>query len=38
MALTLQDANRVAGAAIAYADNLNIKVCVAVCDAGGRLP
>ena len=37
MALTLQEANLVAGAAIAYADNLNIKVCVAVCDAGGRL-
>ena len=37
MVLTLQEANLVTEAAITYAHNLNIKVCVAVCDAGGRL-
>lgn len=36
MALTLDDANRVIAAAIAKARALNIKVSVAVCDAGGR--
>ena len=36
MALTLDDANRVIAAAIAKARNLNIKVSVSVCDAGGR--
>ena len=37
MSLTLQEANRVAGGAIAHAENLGILICVAVCDAGGRL-
>ena len=37
MALTLEDANRIIGGAIAKAKQLNIKVSVAVCDAGGRL-
>ena len=37
MALTLGEANRVVQAAIAKADELNIKISVAVCDAGGRL-
>ena len=35
--LTLQEANTMVSAAIAKADELGIKVCVAVCDAGGRL-
>ena len=37
MTLTLQEANLVAGAAIDHARSLDIKVCAAVCDAGGRL-
>lgn len=37
MALTLDEANRVAAAAIAKAKDLNIRISVAVCDAGGRL-
>jgi len=37
MALTLADANRVVQAAITKAQEMNIKVSVAVCDAGGRL-
>ena len=37
MALTLAEANRVVEAAIAKADELNIKISVAVCDDGGRL-
>ena len=37
MALTLQEANRIIEAAIAKAADLNIRVSVAVCDAGGRL-
>lgn len=37
MALTLDEANRVAQAAIAKTKALNIKISVAVCDAGGRL-
>jgi glc operon protein GlcG len=37
MALTLEEANRVVAGAIAKAKELNIKVSVAVCDAGGRL-
>ena len=37
MALTLQDANRVVEAALAKAKEMNIKISVAVCDAGGRL-
>jgi uncharacterized protein GlcG (DUF336 family) len=37
MALTLVDANRIVQAAIDKARELNIKISVAVCDAGGRL-
>ena len=37
MTLSLDEANRVAAGAIAHAENLDILVCVAVCDAGGRL-
>ena len=37
MALTLAESNRVMAAAIAKAEELNIKVSVAVVDAGGRL-
>jgi uncharacterized protein GlcG (DUF336 family) len=37
MALTLEEANRIAQGAIAKAEALNIKINVAVCDAGGRL-
>ncbi len=37
MALTLADSNRVMAAAIAKAEELNIKISVAVVDAGGRL-
>ena len=37
MPLTLQEANRVAAAAIAHAESLGILVCVSVSDAGGRL-
>ena len=37
MALTLDEANRVVAATIERARELNIKVSVAVCDAGGRL-
>src|SRR5918998_240237 len=37
MALTLAEANRVVEGAIANARELNIKISVAVCDAGGRL-
>jgi uncharacterized protein GlcG (DUF336 family) len=37
MALTLEEANRIARGAIAKAEALNIKINVAVCDAGGRL-
>ena len=37
MALTLEEANRVIEGAIAKAKELNIRVSVAVCDAGGRL-
>ena len=37
MALTLEEANRIAGAAVAKARELNIRISVAVCDAGGRL-
>ncbi len=37
MAITLAEANRVVEGAIAHAEELNIKVSVAVCDAGGRL-
>jgi len=37
MALTLDEANRVIEGALAKAKELNIRVSVAVCDAGGRL-
>ena len=37
MALTLDEANRVADGAIAHARTLDIAICVAVCDGGGRL-
>jgi uncharacterized protein GlcG (DUF336 family) len=37
MALTLAEANRIVQGAIAKAQELNIKISVAVCDVGGRL-
>src|SRR5262249_16767234 len=37
MALTLAEANRVVERAVAKARELNIRISVAVCDAGGRL-
>src|SRR6266705_3271514 len=37
MALTLAEANRIVQAAVTKAQEMNIKVSVAVCDAGGRL-
>ena len=37
MAITLAEANRIVAGTIAQAEELNIKVNVAVCDAGGRL-
>ncbi len=37
MAIKLDDANRMIQGAIAKAEELGIKVTVAVCDAGGRL-
>ena len=37
MALTLAEANRIVQGAVAKAEELNIKINVAVCDAGGRL-
>ena len=37
MALTLDEANRIIAGTIAQAAEFNIKVNVAVCDAGGRL-
>ncbi|MEE8178204.1 MAG: heme-binding protein [Acidobacteriota bacterium] len=37
MALTLAEANKILEGTIAKAEELNIKVNVAVCDAGGRL-
>ncbi len=37
MALTLAEANRMVQAAIGKADELNVKVSIAVCDAGGSL-
>ncbi|ETX04770.1 GlcG/HbpS family heme-binding protein [Candidatus Entotheonella palauensis] len=37
MALTLEEANRIAQGALAKAQALNIKINVAVCDTGGRL-
>ena len=37
MSLTLDEANRITRGAIAKAQELNIKISVAVCDNGGRL-
>src|SRR5215475_1760490 len=37
MSLTLADANRIVEGAVAKAKEMNIKISVAVCDAGGRL-
>ena len=37
MALTLAEANRIVEGTLAKAQELNIKVSAAVCDAGGRL-
>ncbi|MDP6692118.1 MAG: heme-binding protein [Alphaproteobacteria bacterium] len=37
MALTLEEANRIAQGALAKAEELKIKINVAVCDSGGRL-
>ena len=37
MAISLAEANRMLEGSIAHAKSLNIKVNVAVCDAGGRL-
>ena len=37
MALTMAEANRIVEGAIAKAQEMNIKISVAVCDAGGRL-
>ena len=37
MSVTLEEAKRVIEAAVEHADELGIKICVAVCDAGGRL-
>ena len=37
MSLTLKEANQIIEAAIAKAEELGIKINVAVCDGGGRL-
>src|SRR5215475_44113 len=37
MALTLDEANKIVTGAVAKAQEMNIKISVAVCDAGGRL-
>jgi uncharacterized protein GlcG (DUF336 family) len=37
MAVSLAEANKIVAGAIAKAEELNIKINVAVCDAGGRL-
>ena len=37
MALTLAEANRIVEGAIAHAQEVNIKISVAVCDSGARL-
>jgi glc operon protein GlcG len=37
MPLTLSEANQIVHAAVAKAQELNIRISVAVCDAGGRL-
>jgi glc operon protein GlcG len=36
MSLTLEEANRILRGALAKAQELNIKISVAICDAGGR--
>ena len=36
MSLTLEEANRIVRSALAKAQELNIKISAAVCDAGGR--
>lgn len=37
MAITMADANKALAAAVKSAEDMNIKLCVAVCDVGGRL-
>ena len=37
MVLTLEEANRIAQGTLAKAEQLNLKINVAVCDSGGRL-
>ena len=37
MALTLAEANRMIGAAVAKANEINVTLSIAVCDAGGSL-
>ncbi len=37
MAISRTEANRIVEAAVANARELGIRICVAVCDAGGRL-
>ena len=37
MGLTLEEANRILRGALAKAQELNIKISAAICDAGGRL-
>ena len=37
MALTLKESNRITQGAMTKAEELTIKINVAVCDAGGRL-
>src|SRR5207344_2345616 len=37
MALSLDEANKIVAGAVAKAQEMNIKISVAVCDAGGRL-
>src|ERR1700687_192713 len=37
MSLTLEEANRILQGALAKAQELNIRISAAVCDAGGRL-
>ena len=37
MALTLGEANKMVQAAMAKASDLNVKMCIAVCDTGGSL-
>ncbi len=37
MAISLAEANRIVEGAVSHANEINIKINVAVCDAGGRL-